>query len=66
MADDIRTFETDQVPVGRDQVQHVEIARDMATAFNHAYARVFKMPRALIRKTVETITGLAGRKMNKS
>jgi tryptophanyl-tRNA synthetase len=66
MAADILALETDWVPVGRDQIQHVEIARDAAAAFNRAFGPVFKIPRALIRETVGTITGLDGRKMSKS
>jgi len=66
MAADILAFETDYVPVGRDQVQHVEIARDLAAAFNRAFGPVLKMPQALIRETAGTVTGLDGRKMSKS
>jgi tryptophanyl-tRNA synthetase len=66
MAADILAFDTDWVPVGRDQVQHVEIARDMAAGFNHAFGPTFKLPQALIRENVMTITGLDGRKMSKS
>ena len=66
MAADILAFDTDQVPVGRDQVQHVEIARDMAGTFNHTFGPVLKIPQALIREDVETVTGLDGRKMSKS
>jgi tryptophanyl-tRNA synthetase len=66
MTADILAFDTDEVPVGRDQVQHVEIARDAAAAFNHAFGPVFKLPRALICDAVQTITGLDGRKMSKS
>jgi tryptophanyl-tRNA synthetase len=66
MAADILAFGTDRVPVGLDQVQHVEIARDIAAAFNHAFGAVLKPPQALIRSDVDTVTGLDGRKMSKS
>lgn len=66
MSADILAFETDWVPVGLDQVQHVEIARDTAAAFNRAFGPVFKMPRPLIGKTSVTVSGLDGRKMSKS
>ncbi len=66
MAADILAFDTDRVPVGQDQEQHVEIARDIAAAFNHTFGKVLKMPRAMICEEVETITGLDGRKMSKS
>lgn len=66
MAADILAFETSEVPVGRDQLQHVEMVRDMAATFNRIYGPVLKMPQALIRGQVETVTGLDGRKMSKS
>ena len=66
MAADILAFQADLVPVGRDQLQHVEIARDIADAFNRIYGSVLKKPRALIREGVQTVTGLDGRKMSKS
>ena len=65
MAADILAFQADRVPVGRDQ-QHVEIARDVAAAFNRLFGPVFKLPHALIRETVQTIAGLDGRKMSKA
>jgi tryptophanyl-tRNA synthetase len=66
MAADILAFQADWVPVGRDQVQHVEIARDVAAAFNRLYGPVLKLPQALVGETIQTVTGLDGRKMSKS
>lgn len=66
MAADILMFESDLVPVGKDQKQHVEIARDIAGRFNHTFGETFKLPEPLIRPEVATIPGLDGRKMSKS
>jgi tryptophanyl-tRNA synthetase len=66
MAADILLFGTEVVPVGSDQRQHVEIARDIALAFNSAYGDVLVVPEAAIKPDVQTITGLDGRKMSKS
>ena len=66
MAADILLFGTDVVPVGADQRQHLEIARDIASAFNHVYGDVLTLPEARIQDDVMTITGLDGRKMSKS
>lgn len=66
MAADILLFDTDRVPVGQDQRQHLEITRDIASAFNHVYGDGLKVPEAHIPETVATITGLDGRKMSKS
>jgi tryptophanyl-tRNA synthetase len=65
MAADILMFETDYVPVGKDQVQHVEIARDIAVAFNARYGTHFELPRAMP-GSGENLPGLDGRKMSKS
>jgi tryptophanyl-tRNA synthetase len=54
------------VPVGRDQIQHIEMARDMAKAFNHMYGDLLVLPEALIEESVATLPGLDGRKMSKS
>jgi tryptophanyl-tRNA synthetase len=54
------------VPVGRDQVQHIEMARDMASSFNHLYGEHFTLPDAVIEESVATLPGLDGRKMSKS
>jgi len=66
MAADILLFDSDLVPVGKDQVQHVEIARDMAQRINHIYGEVLKLPRAHHNDTVSLVPGLDGRKMSKS
>lgn len=66
MAADILCFHADRVPVGSDQRQHVEIARDVAAAFNHAFVPVFNLPQASPRVSAATIVGLDGRKMSNS
>ncbi len=66
MGADILLFNAHQVPVGRDQVQHIEMARDMAHSFNHRYGEHFVPPEAAIEDSVATLPGLDGRKMSKS
>jgi tryptophanyl-tRNA synthetase len=66
MAADIIMFNAHKVPVGRDQVQHLEMARDMASSFNHLYGEHFTLPEAVIDESVATLPGLDGRKMSKS
>jgi tryptophanyl-tRNA synthetase len=66
MAADILMFNAHQVPVGRDQIQHIEMARDMASSFNHLYGEHFTLPGAVIEDNVATLPGLDGRKMSKS
>jgi tryptophanyl-tRNA synthetase len=69
MAADILMFNAHQVPVGRDQIQHVEMARDIGQRFNHLFGNgkeFFVMPEALIEESVATLPGLDGRKMSKS
>ncbi len=66
MAADILLFDADKVPVGRDQVQHIEMARDFAQRFNHLYGEHFVLPEAVIEEQVATLPGLDGRKMSKS
>lgn len=66
MAADILLFGTHYVPVGLDQKQHIEIARDIAQAFNSNYGNILTIPEAVIREDVMTITGIDGRKMSKS
>ncbi len=66
MAADILMFNAHKVPVGRDQVQHIEMARDMATSFNHLYGAHFTLPEAAIEDNVALLAGLDGRKMSKS
>ncbi|CAN7588063.1 MULTISPECIES: tryptophan--tRNA ligase [unclassified Variovorax] len=66
MGADILLFNAHKVPVGRDQVQHIEMARDMAQRFNHLYGEHFTLPEAEIDDAVATLPGLDGRKMSKS
>jgi tryptophanyl-tRNA synthetase len=66
MGADILMFNAHQVPVGRDQIQHIEMARDMAHSFNHRYGEHFVPPEAAIDEHVATLPGLDGRKMSKS
>jgi tryptophanyl-tRNA synthetase len=66
MAADILMFNAHRVPVGRDQIQHIEMARDIAASFNHLYGEHFVLPEAQIEETVATLPGLDGRKMSKS
>lgn len=66
MAADILLFNAREVPVGRDQLQHIEMARDMAQRFNHIYGEHFVLPEALIDDSVAVLAGLDGRKMSKS
>lgn len=66
MAADILLYNSDIVPVGADQKQHVEFARDIAGYFNNTYGETFKMPEPVIGKTNGIIPGLDGRKMSKS
>ena len=66
MAADILLFDADLVPVGRDQMQHVEITRDIAVKLNEAYGPIFKLPRASILNEVAVVPGTDGQKMSKS
>ena len=66
MAADILIQDSDIVPVGSDQKQHVEYARDIAQKFNNAFGETFKLPEALIMKEVAIVPGTDGRKMSKS
>lgn len=66
MAADILLYDVDVVPVGQDQKQHVEIARDTAEKFNFHYGETFKLPEPLILDEVKTVIGLDGQKMSKS
>ena len=67
MGADILIFNASKVPVGRDQVQHLEMARDMASSFNHIYgSEYFTLPEAVVEESVATLPGLDGRKMSKS
>jgi tryptophanyl-tRNA synthetase len=66
MAADILMFNAHHIPVGKDQVQHVEMARDIAQRFNHNFAHVFTLPQAVVGEGVAVLQGLDGRKMSKS
>lgn len=66
MAADILIYGADIVPVGQDQKQHVEIARDIAAFFNNTYGETFSLPKPLIKKEVATVPGTDGEKMSKS
>jgi tryptophanyl-tRNA synthetase len=67
MAADILMFNAHAVPVGRDQVQHIEIARDLAARFNHLYGgEYFTLPEAQVEESTAVLPGLDGRKMSKS
>lgn len=67
MAADILAFAPDIIPVGEDQTQHVEIARDMAKAFNHRYGNIMKVPDLFVKSAVARVPGTDGvRKMSKS
>jgi len=65
-AADILIVQSDCVPVGRDQKQHIEITRDIAGTFNHQYGEVFRIPEVSIRAEVAVMPGTDGRKMSKS
>jgi len=66
MAADILMFNASHVPVGRDQIQHIEMARDIAQRFNHIYGQHFTLPEAVVEDSVAVLQGLDGRKMSKS
>ena len=66
MGADILMFKAQKVPVGRDQIQHIEMARDMASSFNHLYGEHLVLPEAVIEESVALLPGLDGRKMSKS
>ena len=66
MAADILLFKSTHVPVGKDQVQHLEMARDIAQRFNHHYGELFVLPEAVIDEHVAVLPGQDGRKMSKS
>lgn len=66
MAADILMFGAKKVPVGKDQIQHVEMARDIAQRFNHHFGEVFTLPEAVVDDSVAVLQGLDGRKMSKS
>jgi len=66
MAADMLLFNANKVPVGKDQIQHIEMARDIASRFNHIYGEHFAIPEAVVDEHAATILGLDGRKMSKS
>ena len=66
MSADILMFNASKVPVGKDQVQHVEMARDIAARFNHHFGETFTLPEAVVDDSVAVLQGLDGRKMSKS
>ena len=66
MAADILMLDTQLVPVGKDQIQHVEMTRDIATKFNNEYGEIFTLPEHLVQEAVATVPGIDGQKMSKS
>lgn len=66
MAADILMFNANFVPVGKDQIQHLEMARDIAQRFNHHFGELFVLPEARVDESTAVLTGLDGRKMSKS
>ena len=66
MAADILIYDSDVVPVGKDQKQHIEITRDLAVKMNETYGQIFKLPEPRIQPETETVPGIDGQKMSKS
>lgn len=66
MAADILAYDSDVVPVGEDQVQHIEVCRDLARSFNHQFGEVFVMPKAKVLESSAKVPGTDGEKMSKS
>ncbi len=66
MAADILIAQSDIVPVGKDQIQHIEMTRDMAGSFNHLFGETFKLPEFQVQESAGAIPGLDGQKMSKS
>jgi tryptophanyl-tRNA synthetase len=66
MAADILLYDVEKVPVGKDQIQHVEMTRDIATKFNNEYGELFTLPEHMVSEEVATIPGIDGQKMSKS
>jgi tryptophanyl-tRNA synthetase len=66
MAADILIYDSDLVPVGQDQKQHVEVTRDIATKFNHTFGETLRLPKSRIKEEVAKVPGLDGEKMSKS
>jgi tryptophanyl-tRNA synthetase len=63
---DILAYDSDTVPVGEDQVQHIEVCRDLAGSFNHEFGEVFVLPKAYVLETAARVPGIDGEKMSKS
>src|SRR5881398_3485602 len=66
MAADILIYDSDVVPVGKDQKQHIEITRDLAVKMNETFGQIFKLPEPRIQPATETVPGIDGQKMSKS
>ena len=66
MAADILIYDSDVVPVGKDQKQHIEMTRDLAVKMNETYGQIFKLPEPRIQPATETVPGIDGQKMSKS
>jgi tryptophanyl-tRNA synthetase len=66
MAADILAYDSDTVPVGADQVQHIEVCRDIAASFNHHFGQTFVMPKAKVLEHTAKVPGIDGEKMSKS
>ena len=66
MAADILIYDSDVVPVGKDQKQHIEMTRDLAVKMNETYGEIFKLPEPRIQPATETVPGIDGQKMSKS
>jgi tryptophanyl-tRNA synthetase len=66
MAADILSYDSDTVPVGADQIQHIEVCRDIAASFNHHFGQTFVMPKAKVLEQSAKVPGLDGEKMSKS
>ena len=66
MAADILMFNARKVPVGKDQIQHLEMTRDIASRFNHVYKKLFILPEVVVDESTAVLSGLDGRKMSKS
>ncbi len=66
MAADILLYDAEKVPVGKDQIQHLEMTRDIAIKFNNEHGEIFTVPEALVEESVATVPGIDGAKMSKS
>ncbi len=66
MAADILLYDAQKVPVGKDQIQHLEMTRDIAIKFNHEHGDIFTIPEAMVEESVATVPGIDGAKMSKS